>query len=318
MLLKKFAPLLLTCLLFSAHSFAAEEVTSNQEQAPAESDLTTESTTELSTTETSSNEAASSDAESSTEKSNSTDPNNPLKKWPIPPSQDQLLGQDLTDLYLPEQTITLGQDPSFTVVVYHSENSPTLGTVIVQPQWASTPFSINKMQILRSLVRKGWHVITLMPQPALATTTEQEAQQKLLTDYLTFTAQRMAELKQLPELQVGFTLVVAEHDMAAIMLALYAQNLSPAPSGLILLNARSNTPAINKKMARDLTALSIPVLDVYQQNGPLHLDHSSELRAQRAKASGKYNYRQLALTSIFFNEQLGLEINGWTHHLGWQ
>ncbi|MCE0559212.1 DUF3530 family protein [Motilimonas sp. E26] len=312
MLLKIFASFLLTGLLFSAYSFSAEEelpteqITSNQEeQAPTETDVNTKPTSDT----------ASNDTENITGQSNAGDP---LKKWPIPPSQDQLLGQDLTDLYLPEQTITLGQDPSFTVVVYHSENSPTLGTVIVQPQWESTPFSINKMQILRSLVRKGWHVITLMPQPALATTTEQEAQQKLLTDYLTFTAQRMAELKQLPELQVGFTLVVAEHDMAAIMLALYAQNLSPAPSGLILLNARSNTPAINKKMARDLTALSIPVLDVYQQNGPLHLDHSSELRAQRAKASGKYNYRQLALTSIFFNEQLGLEINGWTHHLGWQ
>lgn len=300
-----FSSILLPSLI-KAQEQAPAEINADLQQndAPSEPNLQPDSPQETSNAD--------------TPESNDANNTNNLNQWPQPPSFAQQQASDLSTLYLPDQTLLLGEEPRFAVVLQHATNSPVLGTAVIFPQWDSTPFSESKMPMIQTLLSKGWHVISLVPQQAIQLSGDETEDQKIWSDYLTSVAAQVTELKKLPELQVGFSLIIAEHNMAAVILALYAQNLSPLPDALILLNAQASDPTNNKKMAQQLTALSIPILDIYQQNGPYHLEDSSQLRAQRAKASGKYNYRQRALTSVFFNDYIGIEINGWTHHLGWQ
>ncbi|MFO6423696.1 DUF3530 family protein [Motilimonas sp. KMU-193] len=241
---------------------------------------------------------------------------NDFDKWPQPPSQTQLLSQDLTQTYLPENTIELDPDKQITVVVHQSQHSPTKGYVLVQPQWDSVPFDLRKTQMHKTLTRKGWHVITLLPQRKLILNGSPEEKAQQYEQYLTETAERLAAIAQLPETQSGHAVMIAEQNMAVTMLSLYRQQLSPLPDAIVLLAANQLSTSENQALANDLSGISIPVLDIFQTS-PQQISPLQEVRAQAAQKSGKRSFRQLALTSSFIDEDIGKYINGWTKSLGY-
>nr|WP_238486335.1 DUF3530 family protein [Motilimonas eburnea] len=223
----------------------------------------------------------------------------------------------MTQVFLPEQTIELDPDKQITVVVHQSQHSPTLGFVLIQPQWDSVPFNIRKSHLQQELTRQGWHVITLLPQGKLNQNGSEEEKAKQYEQYLKLTAERLSAVAQLPETQSGYSILLAEQNMTLVMLDLYRQQLAPLPNAIVLLGANTLTVQQNQQLAKALSATSVPVLDIYQtstsQLAPLH-----ETRAQAVQKSAKPNFRQLALVSPFFDERLGTYINGWTRSLGLQ
>lgn len=238
-------------------------------------------------------------------------------KWPQAPSQTQLLTQDLTQIYLPEQTIELDPDKQITVVVHQAQHSPTLGYVLILPQWDSPPFDTRKTHIQRELTRQGWHVLTLLAQTQLYLNGTPEEKVEQFNQYLKQTAERIATLTQLPETQAGYAIVLAEQNMAAIMLAIYNQQLSPLPNAMVLLGANKLSPQDNQTLANDLSTINLPILDIYQVSSQ-QVSMLQEVRAQAAQKNSQQDFRQLALDSQFIDENLGKYINGWARSLGLQ
>jgi len=157
-------------------------------------------------------------------------------------------------------------------------------------------------------------VSTAIPAPAPAPAEPNPLRQALLDEW----SHQLTQIQTLKSSAPGHTIWVSQGNHAAWLAQLLPlvekQSAKDAPEAIILLDAFTADPVLNQGVADALVTWSQPVLDLYQQQGPLQLLQAASLRANKVKQQNKLTWRQREMMP----SDRSVQIVGWLRHLGWQ
>lgn len=187
-----------------------------------------------------------------------------------------------------------------------------LGLAILLPDWQR---SGQLWQLTRDLGRLGFDTLLLLPSPQqFELDPAAEKKQASIDSFRQQFAERIVKLSDAKLQEGGFKLLLAQGTSAAWAANLITSEQLPAPDALVLLDGFFPNPQSNQTLAKQVAQVSIPTLDLYQEEGARWPLLAAEARRSESRRSHKLNYRPYALMAL--DETPG-RIQGWLTHLGW-
>lgn len=225
-----------------------------------------------------------------------------------------------------------------TFLLYPNQNNHQIGTMILFADWT---LSATLVELANQVSAQGYDCILILPfpqqldlsllatpettpspavsapsatMPATAPAEPNPLRQALLDEW----SHQLTQIQTLKSSAPGHTIWVIQGNHAAWLVQLLPlvekQSAKDAPEAIILLDAFTADPVLNQGVADALVTWSQPVLDLYQQQGPLQLLEAASLRANKVKQQNKLTWRQREMMP----SDRSVQIVGWLRHLGWQ
>jgi len=199
-----------------------------------------------------------------------------------------------------------------TVLFAKHDSENYLGLAILLPDWQR---SGQLWQLTRDLRQLGFDTLLLLPSPQQAELDPTaEKKQKNSDAFRKQFAERISKLADAKLQEGGFKLILAQGTGAAWTANLIASEQLPAPDALVLLDGFFPNQQSNQTLAKQVAQASIPMLDLYQEDGGRWPQLAAEARRSETRRSHKLNYRPYALMAL---EETPTRIQGWLTHLGW-
>lgn len=234
-----------------------------------------------------------------------------------------------------------------TFLVYPSQNNHQIGTMLLFADWT---LSASMAELAQQISKAGYDCVILLPfpqqvnislllpakspEPAPASVTNAAStatgtavapvqpqtdapnpfRQALLDEW----SRQLTQIQTLKSSAPGHTIWVSQGNQAAWLMEwlpqVEKQASQDAPEAIILLDAFTAEPTLNQNLANAVASWSQPVLDLYQQQGPLQLQQAVSFRAIKVQQQNKLTWRQ---RDMMPSDRSG-QIVGWLRHLGWQ
>ena len=253
--------------------------------------------------------AADETSENSAEKPIKSD--RPKINYPI--SQQRLFDQDLTKYVAEAQVAWLGdKDNRFLTLWSEQTTANPKGTSWI---FADTDTSANNphlIQTLRlSLNEKGFNTYSISPLSRQIKRADIEAQ--LLVQL------QVLESKLIS--QTGKRLLILQGSNAISVINVLADNKDIKADAVVLLGAHDRDAKMMMQLAKNIAAIKIPVLDLYQTSDANNVQHFIQERQIVARRSLKQNYRQTEIIGLPSQQATQLAtsqtVYGWLKSLGW-
>lgn len=234
--------------------------------------------------------------------------------------------------YLTQEKISpllVGPDNYLTAINKHT-TAMNKGVLVLIPDWQqsiATPNALN--QLRKNMPQHGWTTITLHPPhkpenyPSQAFTEQARSTEdsETLISYSKKFADIMSAIIEKAKSYPGVIVVVAEGNHSAILLDIYQQALTSAPSAFIILSSYMPTLAENDKIAQQLALTDYPILDLYLKRDHRLVLANAKMRKDSAKREMKVYYRQQQLanqaTGYYPKNNLTSAIISWLSAMGW-
>lgn len=228
-------------------------------------------------------------------------------------------------------------------LVYPNQNNHQIGTMLLFADWT---LSSTMVELAQQLSIEGYDCVILLPFPqqlevslltpptspvtmpvstASAAGSAQAPQQQppaepnpLRQALLDEWSRQLTQIQTLKSSAPGHTIWISQGNHPAWLMEwlplVEKQSAQNAPEAIILLDAFTAEPRLNQNLADAVASWSQPVLDLYQQQGPLQLQQAVSLRAIKVKQQNKLTWRQRDMMP----SDRSIQIIGWLRHLGWQ
>lgn len=230
---------------------------------------------------------------------------------PIP--QQRLFDQDLTRYKSASEVAWLGdKDNRFLTLWSEQTTAKVIGTSWLFSDTDTSANNPNIIQALRyALNDKGFNTYSISPfskyiQPSYV---EEQllAQLQVLSDKL--------------ENSKSKRLLITQGNNSSIITDILIKNPTIKLDAIVILSAHSDTPEKMKQLAKNMTAIKIPVLDLYQKADGDNVHSYVKERAVVMKRSRKRSYRQTEIiglpTQTATQSATSQAIYGWLKSLGW-
>lgn len=231
----------------------------------------------------------------------------------FPISQQRLFDQDLTKYTQAGEVAWLGdKDNRFLTLWSEQTTAKPKGTSWI---FADTDTSANNPHLIQTvrlnLNDKGFNTYSISPLSSQIKREDIEAQ--LLV--------QIQVLETKITNQIGKRLLILQGENATSVINVLANNKEIKADAVVLLGAHNANPAMMEQLAKNIAAIQIPVLDLYQTNDGSNVQYFVKERRVVAKRSLKQNYRQteiIGLASQPATQQATSQtIYGWLKSLGW-
>lgn len=238
---------------------------------------------------------------------------------------------DLTHYLSTSKTQSINTDEHEYIIVEATSNTQSnKGVAILMPDWQNGLTNPKAMNFLRkSLPNKGWSVISVQslnkpykyPSSALTLKDRQEQNKAALMPYTNELKSLLVKVMDKAKNYPGIILTISEGSQATILMDLYKNNSTLAPTAVVSLSGGILSTVENENFAKNIAQSPLPFLDLLLKNDSSKVIQNASLRKKYSVKEMKHSYRQKTLQNIhsgYYPEYTLLsEIIGWLKTIGW-